>query len=114
MDPGTPHGDDAIDDVEWRRLDRRLWAASRQGRPLGTVEHGRRYAALDVDGGTIGRYDGLETAMAALAAQHGGPPLPERGRVLIAVERTAFTVTSAFGLGAVAVVGYAIAAGLFG
>jgi hypothetical protein len=114
MGSGTQRGDGAIDDVEWRRLNRRLWAASREGRPLGTVEHGRRYVALDVDGGAIGRYDGLETAMAALAAQHGGPPLPGRSPVRTAVERTAFTVTSAFGVGAVAVVGYAIAAGLFG
>ncbi|MDH2444188.1 hypothetical protein QDR37_09555 [Amnibacterium sp. CER49] len=114
MGSGTLHGDDAIDEVAWRRLDRRLWAASRQGRPLGTVEHGHRYTALDVDGGTIGRYDGLDTAMAALAAHHGGPPLPAPRPVRVVVERTAFTVTSAFGLGAVAVIGYAIAAGLFG
>jgi hypothetical protein len=54
--------------VEWRLLNRKLWVGRRDGRPVGTVEHGRRYLALGIDGETIGAYRTLEEAQAAVAA----------------------------------------------
>lgn len=97
-------------DVRWRQLRPDLWTASRNGLPLGTIERGRRYTVLDVDGEVLGRFEALEAAMTALVHRAGGGAAP---RVVPAViERTLFGVTSAFGIGAVAVIGYAIAAGL--
>ncbi len=58
-----------------------------------------------------GRCAALEAALAALVARPDGGHRPSA--VPVVVERTLFGMTSAFGLGAVAVVGYAIAAGLF-
>ena len=103
----TAHGPD----VRWRRLDSGLWSGTRDGRPVGTVERGRRYTAVDLDGEVVGRFDSLEAAMTALLEPRTGAGA--HPRVPVVVERTLFGVTSAFGLGAVAVIGYAIAAGLF-
>lgn len=54
--------------VEWRLLNRKLWVGRRDGRPVGTIEHGRRYLALGTDGETIGAFRTLEEAQAAVAA----------------------------------------------
>jgi hypothetical protein len=67
--------------VEWRLLNRKLWVGRRDGRPVGTVEHGRRYLALGIDGETIGAYRTLEEAQAAVAAPEGRRPAePQRTR----------------------------------
>lgn len=98
-------------DVRWRRLDAGLWSGTRDGRPVGTVERGRRYTAVGVEGEVLGRFDSLEAAMGALLEPR--VQANRSRRMPVVVERTLFGVTSAFGLGAVAVIGYAIAAGLF-
>jgi hypothetical protein len=101
----------ADDDVQWRRLDGRLWTATRDGQPLGTIERGRRYTVIGATGEVLGRFEDLQVAMDALLGGASGRSFRGSGRVV--VERTLFGVTAAFGLGAVAVIGYAIAAGLF-
>lgn len=55
----------------WRRLNRDLWVARRDGRHLGTVERGRRYIATDSDGGPLGTYRSLEAAMDAVTHPEG-------------------------------------------
>lgn len=65
----------APDRVEWRELGRDLWAARRDGRPLGTVEHGRGYLATDSDAEPLGRYRTLEAAMDAVVHPEGHPAL---------------------------------------
>ena len=96
--------------VSWRQLRADLWTATRDGVPLGTIERGRRSTVVDVDGAVVGRFEALEAAMGALS---GDRPAHRSRPVRAGVERTLFGVTGAFGIGAVAVVGYAIAAGLF-
>jgi hypothetical protein len=63
----------APDPVEWRELKRDLWAARRDGHPLGTVEHGRGYLASGSDAQPLGRYRTLEAAMDAVAHPEGHP-----------------------------------------
>jgi hypothetical protein len=67
-------------DVEWRALGRDLWVGRRDGRPVGTVEHGRRYLALDVDGESLGAYCTLEEAQTAVAAPEGRRQTPRDRR----------------------------------
>ncbi|HEY8318240.1 MAG TPA: hypothetical protein VIG76_05370 [Amnibacterium sp.] len=62
----APLGDPA---VQWRATQKDLWVARRDGRHLGTVEHGRRYVATDADGEPIGSYCSLEQAMGAVSKQ---------------------------------------------
>lgn len=53
--------------VAWRALRRGLWAARRDGKHLGTVEHGRRWVAADADGEPIGAFRTFREAQAAVA-----------------------------------------------
>jgi hypothetical protein len=53
--------------VEWRRLGDYLWAGTSDEGPVGTIEHGRRYYAIDPLGSVIARCRDLSTAQAALA-----------------------------------------------
>ncbi|HEY0374465.1 MAG TPA: hypothetical protein VGC94_06695 [Amnibacterium sp.] len=109
--PGSGSGPHLLP-ISWRRLDTRLWAASVGGATVATVEHGRRYTLIGPGGDVHGRFRTLEAAMAAVHL--AGPAIEAPAAILPAVvERTLLGVTSAFGLGAVAVIGYAIAAGLF-
>jgi hypothetical protein len=55
--------------ADWRATQKDLWVARRDGRHLGTVERGRHYLAIDVDGEPIGTYRTLELAMAAVEEQ---------------------------------------------
>ncbi|MCU1473129.1 MAG: hypothetical protein JWQ92_1197 [Amnibacterium sp.] len=97
--------------ISWRRLGTRLWAASVGGATVATVERGRRYTLIGPGGDVHGRFRTLEGAMAAVHL--AGPAIEEPAAIHGAVvERALVSVTTAFGLGAVAVVGYAIAAGL--
>jgi hypothetical protein len=58
----------APDPVEWRALNRDFWVARRDGRHLGTVEHGRRYRATGPEGEPIGMYCTLQQAKDAVAS----------------------------------------------
>jgi hypothetical protein len=53
--------------VEWRRLNDYLWVGARHDGPVGTIEHGRRYYAIDTLGSVIARCPDLPGAQAALA-----------------------------------------------
>jgi hypothetical protein len=54
-------------DVTWRALERGLWVARRDGRHLGTVEHGRRFRASDAASEPIGVFRTFREAQAAVA-----------------------------------------------
>lgn len=51
--------------TEWRRLGDRLWAGRRDDRPVGTIERGRRFVLLGLEGAPVGRFRTLEEAQAA-------------------------------------------------
>jgi hypothetical protein len=51
---------------EWRRFGRYLWAGTSATGPVGTVEQGRRYAAIDVGGIVVARCKQLEDAQGLL------------------------------------------------
>ena len=57
----------AENSVEWRRLNDRLWAGTSDDGPVGTIEHGRRYYAIDTLCRVIARCPDLPAAQAALA-----------------------------------------------
>ena len=57
----------ACGSVEWRRLNDYLWAGAADDGPVGTIEHGRRYSAIDTSGCVVARCRDLPTAQAALA-----------------------------------------------
>lgn len=46
-DPSTPAP--SADDVTWRELRPGLWAGRANGKPIGIIEHGRRYSFTGVD-----------------------------------------------------------------
>jgi hypothetical protein len=52
--------------VEWRQLSPYLWAGAGELGQVGTIEHGRRYAAIDVEGKLRHRCRTLEEAQALL------------------------------------------------
>ncbi|MFD1722707.1 hypothetical protein [Amnibacterium endophyticum] len=52
--------------AEWRRLGRFLWSGRRDGRPVGTIEHGRRFVVLGLEGDLLGRFRTLAEAQAAV------------------------------------------------
>jgi hypothetical protein len=58
---------DELPATEWRRLGPYLWAGSGERGPVGTVERGRRFVALDTNGDVRGRYKRLTDAQALLA-----------------------------------------------
>lgn len=72
--PGRP----SDDGVAWRALRRGLWVARVDGKHLGAVEHGRRWAASDADGEPIGAFRTFPEAQAAVAdpAAHRVPVRP--------------------------------------
>lgn len=74
----TPQGRPADDGVAWRSLRRGLWVARLDGKHLGTIEHGRRWAASDADGEPIGAFRSFREAQAAVAepALHRVPVRP--------------------------------------
>jgi hypothetical protein len=51
---------------EWRRFGRYLWAGTSESGPVGTIEQGRRYAAIDVGGVVVARCKQLEDAQGLL------------------------------------------------
>jgi len=51
---------------EWRRLGPHLWAGASEHGPVGTIEHGRRFKAVDPDGTVVGRCHDLAEAQALL------------------------------------------------
>ena len=63
------------DGASWRALRSGLWVARRDGRHLGSVEHGRRWLASDAEGEPIGAFRTLHEAQAAVAdpAAHPAP-----------------------------------------
>jgi hypothetical protein len=63
--------------VEWRRLGDYLWVGATDEGPVGTIEHGRRFSAIDTSGSVIARCRDLTTAQAVLAGR--GPTSDERG-----------------------------------
>jgi hypothetical protein len=53
-------------DTEWRRLSQFLWVGADSLGPIGVVEHGWRYKALDTDGTLAARCRNLDEAKALL------------------------------------------------
>jgi hypothetical protein len=70
---GRPSAD--ADGASWRALRGGLWVARRDGRHLGTVEHGRRWLASDAEGEPVGAFRTFREAQAAVAdpAAHRAP-----------------------------------------
>ena len=52
--------------VEWRHFGSDLWAGRAEFGPVGTIERGRRFTAIDVSGNVLGRSRSLEDAQALL------------------------------------------------
>jgi hypothetical protein len=92
----------STDDVAWRALPSGLWVARRDGRHLGTVQHGRRWLATDVDGEPIGTFRSFPEAQAAVALpQPRCAPAAPRS---VAVPVLAVPVLAVAALGAAATV----------
>ena len=60
-------------DVSWRALSAGLWVARRDGRHLGTVQHGRRWLASDADSEPIGVFRTFAEAQTAVASPASRP-----------------------------------------
>jgi hypothetical protein len=52
--------------TEWRRLGSYLWAGTGEYGPVGTIEQGRRFKAVDTEGTVIARCRDLGEAQAVL------------------------------------------------
>lgn len=63
------------DEVVLRATSRHLWVARCGQYPAGTIEEGRRYTALDLDGAVVARCRTLQAAGEALAGS--AAPRPE-------------------------------------
>lgn len=63
--PGPLAEIDAAGATEWRQLGRWLWAGRRDGRPVGTIERGRRFVLTDAAGEVLGAYRSFADAAAA-------------------------------------------------
>jgi hypothetical protein len=74
----TEHVGHECDRVEWRRLNDYLWAGSSGEGPVGTIERGRRFSAIDTSGEVIARCRDLRTAQAVLAGDVGAAWASER------------------------------------
>lgn len=58
-------------EVEWTRQRTRLWTGRRDGRPVGTIEQGRRFTFVDTDGTRRRGHRSLDEAQtSATAAAH--------------------------------------------
>jgi hypothetical protein len=76
------------DPVEWRRLSDYLWVGTSDDGPVGTIERGRRFYAIDTSGRILARCHDLATAQATLAhhaaalaaTEHGKAVTPPGGR----------------------------------
>ena len=68
------HATGAVPRVEWRQLRQYLWAGAGMHGPVGTIEQGHRFTAIDTDGGVVGRCKSLQDAQALL--EHWFPRLP--------------------------------------
>jgi hypothetical protein len=55
--------------VQWRRLTEFLWVGRRDGRHVGSIEHGHRYVVSDGEGVVVGRYRDLASAESWFDAQ---------------------------------------------
>lgn len=60
------HAAVALSLTEWRRLGTSLWVGTGPHGPLGTVEHGRRFNAVDTEGALVARCRELQEAQALL------------------------------------------------
>jgi hypothetical protein len=65
-----------LTDMEWRRLGGTLWAGRGPDGPVGTIERGRRYNAVDTEGLLVGRCRRLQEAEALLEHLAGIAGLP--------------------------------------
>jgi hypothetical protein len=66
-----------LDDIEWRRLHKRLWVARQDGVPLGMIERGRRFRVTDADDIERGSYRTFDAAKTALLRDTtGSTPCP--------------------------------------
>ena len=52
--------------VQWRHFGSDLWAGAAEFGPVGTIERGRRFIAIDTEGNVLGRSRSLEDAQAML------------------------------------------------
>ena len=52
--------------IVWRHLQRHLWAGAGPAGPLGTIEEGHRFTAIDATGAVLARCRSLDAAKAAL------------------------------------------------
>jgi hypothetical protein len=60
------HAATAIPLTEWRRLSGTLWVGTGQHGPVGIVERGRRFNAVDLEGALVARCRELREAQALL------------------------------------------------
>jgi len=81
--PADPVSADEVlgSDVSWRALSASLWVARRDGRHLGTVQHGRRWLASDADSEPIGVFRTFSEAQTAVASP-ASRPAEARGSAL--------------------------------
>lgn len=78
LDPSATVDARASDAVglRWRRLDHHLWAGRADDRPVGTIEHGRGFVYVDLEGQRHGAFRTLEEAKQAAT----GPIRPPQPR----------------------------------
>ena len=62
----SKHAGGDLPPVEWRHFGSDLWAGAAEFGPVGTIERGRRFTAIDTDGHVLGRSRSLEDAQAML------------------------------------------------
>lgn len=55
-------------EVQWTRQRARLWTGRRDGRPVGTIEQGRRFTFVDTDGARRRGHRSLDEAQTSATA----------------------------------------------
>ena len=60
------HTTGAVSEIEWRQLGRYLWAGTGELGPVGTIEQGHRFTAINKGCEVVGRCRSLRDAQALL------------------------------------------------
>jgi hypothetical protein len=90
--------------AQWEQQDRYLWVGHLNGMPLGTIEHGRRFTFIGIDGAVQRGFRTLCAAQQAHATWETDAPAARRSTVSWALAPAAVVV------GAIAIAGGLIAA----
>ena len=86
---------DTTSPIIWTRQRRGLWTGRRDGAPAGTIEEGSRYAFVDLDGASHGRYRTLADAQTAAGEPAAAAParaVPGRWVGLLLIAAAAFAL----------------------